>query len=35
MQASFPVTGDVTKVGSVAVTMNNSAGHTSRTLTFQ
>ena len=34
MQASFPVTGDVTQIGSVAVTMNNSAGQTNRTLTF-
>jgi hypothetical protein len=35
VQASFPVTGDVTQVGSVAVTMNNSAGHTSTTQTFE
>jgi hypothetical protein len=35
MQATFPVTGDVSKIGSVAVTMNNSAGQTNRTLTFQ
>ncbi len=35
MQASFPATGDVTQIGSVAVTMNNSAGQTSKTLTFQ
>ena len=35
MQASFPVTGDAAQVGSVAVTMNNSAGQTSTTRTFQ
>jgi hypothetical protein len=35
VQASFPVTGDVTQVGSVAVTMKNSAGNTSTTQTFQ
>ena len=35
MQATFPVTGDVTQIGSVAVTMNNSAGQTSKTLSFQ
>ena len=35
MEASFPVTGDVTKVGSVAITLTNSAGQTSTTLTFQ
>jgi hypothetical protein len=35
MQASFPVTGDVTKVGSVAVTLTNSVGQTSTKLTFQ
>jgi hypothetical protein len=35
LQASFPVTGDVTQVGSVAVTMKNSAGVTSTTQTFQ
>ncbi len=35
MQASFPVTGDVTQVGSVSVKMTNSAGQTSTTQTFQ
>jgi hypothetical protein len=35
LQASFPVTGDVTQVGSVAVTMKNSAGQASTTQTFQ
>lgn len=35
LQASFPVTGDVTQVGSIAVTMTNSAGQTSTTQTFQ
>ena len=35
MQASFPVKGDPTQVGSVAVTMTNSAGQTSTKLTFQ
>jgi hypothetical protein len=35
MQASFPVTGDVTQVGSVAVTLNNSAGQVSSTQAFQ
>jgi hypothetical protein len=35
MQASFPVSGDATQVGSVAVTMNNSVGQTNTTLTFQ
>ena len=35
MQASFPVVGDATTIGSVAVTMSNSAGQTSTTLTFQ
>lgn len=35
MQASFPVTGDPTQVGSVAVTLTNSAGQTTKTLTFQ
>lgn len=34
MKATFPVTGDVTKIGSVGVTMNNSAGQTSKTLSF-
>ena len=35
MQASFPVTGDVTQVGSVEVKMTNSAGDASTTQTFQ
>jgi hypothetical protein len=35
LQASFPVSGDVTQVGSVAVTLKNSAGQTSSTQTFQ
>jgi hypothetical protein len=35
MQASFPVTGDATQVGSVAVKMTNSAGEASTTQTFQ
>jgi hypothetical protein len=35
LQASFPVTGDVTQVGSVAATLTNSAGQTSSTHTFQ
>ncbi len=35
LQASFPVTGDVTQIGSVAVTLTNSAGQTSTTMTFQ
>jgi hypothetical protein len=35
MQANFPVTGDVTQIGSVAVTMTNSMGQTSTNLTFQ
>ena len=35
LQASFPVTGDVTQVGSVAVALSNSAGQTSTTQTFQ
>ncbi len=35
MQASFPVTGDMTQIGSVAVTMANSAGQTNTNLTFQ
>jgi hypothetical protein len=34
-QANFPVTGDITQIGSVAVTLTNSAGQTSTTLTFQ
>lgn len=35
MQASFPVTGDVMQVGSVAITMNNSAGQSNTTQVFQ
>jgi hypothetical protein len=35
MQASFPVSGDVTQIGSVAVTITNSIGQTSTTQTFQ
>ncbi len=35
LQASFPVTGDITQIGSVTVTLNNSAGQTSTKLTFQ
>lgn len=35
MQASFPVTGDATQVGSVAVTLTNSVGQTTKTLSFQ
>jgi hypothetical protein len=35
LQASFPVNGDVTQVGSVAVTLTNSAGQTTATQTFQ
>jgi hypothetical protein len=35
LQASFPATGDVTQVGSVAVTLTNSAGQTSTTQNFQ
>ena len=35
LQASFPVTGDVTQIGSVAVTMTNSAGQTTTNLSFQ
>lgn len=35
VQASFPVTGDVTKVGSVSVKMTNSTGDASTTQTFQ
>lgn len=33
--ATFPVTGDVTKVGSVAVTLSNSVGQATQTLKFQ
>ena len=35
LQASFPVKGDVTKIGSVAVTLTNSAGTATSTGTFQ
>jgi hypothetical protein len=35
LQASFPVTGDATQVGSVAVTLANSIGQTATTQTFQ
>jgi hypothetical protein len=35
LQASFPVVGDPSQIGSVAVTLNNSAGQTSTTQTFQ
>jgi hypothetical protein len=35
LQASFPVNGDVTQVGSVAVTLANSVGQTSTTQSFQ
>ena len=35
MQATFPVTGDVTQVGSVSVAMSNSSGSSSTTQTFQ
>jgi len=35
MQANFPVNGDVTQIGSVAVTMTNSTGQSSTNLTFQ
>ena len=35
MQASFPVKGDVTQIGSVAVTLANSAGQTTSKLSFQ
>ena len=35
MQATFPVTGDVTQVGSVGVAMSNSSGSISTTQTFQ
>jgi hypothetical protein len=34
LQASFPVTGDITKIGSVAVSISNSAGATSQKLTI-
>jgi hypothetical protein len=35
LQASFPVTGDVTQVGSVAATLTNSIGQSSTTQTLQ
>ncbi|MBV9675066.1 MAG: choice-of-anchor D domain-containing protein [Acidobacteriaceae bacterium] len=35
LQASFPVKGDITQIGSVAVTMTNSAGTVTSTGTFQ
>ena len=35
LQATFPVTGDVTQIGSVAVTVNNSTGQSSTTQNFQ
>lgn len=35
LQATFPVTGDVTKVGSVAVALANSLGSATNTATFQ
>ncbi len=35
LQASFPVKGDVTQIGSVAVTLTNSAGTATSTGTFQ
>ncbi len=35
MQASFPVKGDVTQVGSVGVTLSNSAGQTTTKLAFE
>jgi hypothetical protein len=35
LQASFPVAGDPAQIGSVAVTLSNSAGPTSTTETFQ
>ncbi|MDQ2843992.1 MAG: choice-of-anchor D domain-containing protein, partial [Acidobacteriota bacterium] len=35
MQASFPVTGDVAKIGSVGVTLTNSAGQTTTKFSFQ
>jgi hypothetical protein len=33
MQATFPITGSVTTIGSVAVSLSNSVGQTSQTLT--
>jgi hypothetical protein len=35
LQAKFPVKGDITQIGSVAVTLTNSAGETNTNLTFQ
>src|SRR5579883_245341 len=35
MQATFPVTGDVSEIGSVAVTLENATGPTNTTLQFQ
>jgi hypothetical protein len=35
LQTSFPVQGDVTQVGSVAIGLTNSAGQTNTTQTFQ
>jgi hypothetical protein len=35
LQASFPVNGDVTQVGSVSVSISNSSGPTSTTASFQ
>lgn len=35
VQATFPTSGDATQVGSVGVTINNSAGQTSTTQSFQ
>ena len=35
LQASFPVQGDVTQVGSVAIGLTNSQGQTNATQTFQ
>jgi hypothetical protein len=34
LQASFPVQGDVTQVGSVAISLTNSQGQTTMTQTF-
>ena len=34
LQATFPVTGDITKVGSVAITLSNSVGQASATANF-
>ncbi len=34
MQATFPVVGDITKIASVAVVLNNSAGATNASQTF-